>query len=151
MNDIAKSTPARTVGWGLFNDNFDDLFESFFRPSRVAGGVGKGLIPPVDIVETDNEYVVKAELPGVRKDDIDITIQDNVLTINAETRSETEEKEGGRVIRQERQYGKYVRSMRLGGEVDAGKVKAQYKDGVLTLTLPKAEEVKPKKIDVEVA
>lgn len=149
MNDIAK-TPARDLGWGLLND-FDDLFQGFFRPARMAGATGAALVPAVDIVEHDNEYVVKAELPGVKKDDIDITIQDNVLTINAETKSETEEKEGGRVIRQERQYGKFVRSMRLGAQVDASKVKAQYKDGVLTLTLPKAEEVRPKKIAVEVA
>jgi HSP20 family protein len=72
------------------------------------------------------------------------------LTINAETRYENEHKEDGRIIRQERRYGKFVRSMRLGDEVDKEKVEAEYKDGVLSLRLPKAEAVKPKKIEVNV-
>jgi HSP20 family protein len=101
-------------------------------------------------VERNNEFVVKAELPGVKKEDIDVSVENGVLTINAETRSETEEKEGDRVIRQERRYGKYVRSLRLGKAVDEKKVKASYRDGVLELVLPKAEEVKPKKISVDV-
>jgi HSP20 family protein len=150
MNDITRH-PSRNVGWGLFGDEFDNLFEGFFRPSRgVMETAGKGLVPAMDLVEHDNEYVVKAELPGVRKEDIDVTLQDGVLTINAETKAETEEKKGGRVIRQERRYGKYVRSMRLGAQVDESKVKANYKDGVLELVLPKAEEVKPKKINVDI-
>jgi len=93
---------------------------------------------------------VHADLPGVNKDDINVTVENGVLTITAETTSEKEEKEGERVIRQERRYGKYVRSLRLGSEVDAGNVKANYKDGVLELVLPKAEAAKPKKISVDV-
>jgi HSP20 family protein len=73
-----------------------------------------------------------------------------VLTINAETKYEDEAKKEGRLIRQERRYGKFVRSMRLGDSVDVSKVKAEYKDGVLSLVLPKAEEVRPKRIDVKV-
>ena len=150
MNDITRH-PSRNLGWGVFSDDFDNLFEGFFRPSRALAEVaGKGLAPAMDVVEHDNEYVVRAELPGVRKEDIDVTLQDGMLTINAETKAETEEKKGGRVIRQERRYGKYVRSMRLGTQVDESKVKASYKDGVLELVLPKAEEVKPKKINVDV-
>lgn len=151
MNDITRSS-GRQLGWGLLNDEFDNLFEGFFRPMRVFGeDVGKGLMPPVDVVESDDEYIVKADLPGIRKEDIDVTLQNGTLTINAESKSETEEKKGGRVVRQERRYGKYVRSMRLGSRVDESKVKANYKDGVLELVLPKTEEVKPKKISVGVS
>ncbi len=149
MNDIMKRSPAR---WGLLADDFDNLFEGFFRPTRWAiEESGKSLVPAVDIHETENEYLVRAELPGVRKEDIEVSMQNGLLTINAESRSETEEKKGGRVIRQERRYGKWVRSMRLGAHVDDKRIKAAYKDGVLELTLPKAEEVKPKKIEVQVS
>ncbi len=77
-------------------------------------------------------------------------MHDGVLTINAESRFEKEDREEGRVIRQERRYGKYVRSIRLGNDIDASHVKANYKDGVLELELPKVEEVKPKKIAIDV-
>jgi HSP20 family protein len=148
MNDIIRR-PGRNIG--LFSDELDDLFEGFFRPMRsMYEEMGKSLVPPIDLVENENDYVIKAELPGVRKEDVDITVQNGVLTINAESRAEAEEKTGGRVIRQERRYGKYVRSMRLGSKIDESKVKASYKDGILELTLPKAEEVKPKKINVDV-
>ncbi|HEC13610.1 MAG TPA: Hsp20/alpha crystallin family protein [Acidiferrobacteraceae bacterium] len=148
MNNLTR-VPHRTVGWGLFNDDFDNVFEGFLRPtSAFSAESGKGLAPSVDVVENDNEYVVKADLPGVRKEDIDITIQENLLTINAQTKGETEEKKGDRIIRQERHFGRYVRSMRLGSQVDESKVTAKYVDGTLELTLPKAEEVKPKKISV---
>ncbi len=151
MNNLTR-VPRRTVGWGLFNDDFDNVFEGFLRPAGTLGAEsGKGLAPAMDVVENDNAYVVKADLPGVRKDDIDITIQENLLTISAETKSETEEKQGDRVIRQERHFGSYVRSMRLGSQVDESKVTAKYADGTLELTLPKAEEVKPKKISVGVS
>ena len=93
---------------------------------------------------------MRAELPGIKKEDLDVSINEGILTINAESRFEHEDKEKGRVIRQERRYGKYVRSMRLGGEVDEDNVAADYSDGVLTLTLPKADKVKPKKIAVNV-
>ena len=86
----------------------------------------------------------------MKKEDIEVSVENGVLTISAETKSETEEKEGERVIRQERRYGRYLRSLRLDKTVDDKKVKAVYKDGVLELTLPKAEEVKPKKITVNV-
>lgn len=151
MNNLAYA-PRRTVGWGLFNDDFDNVFEGFLRPAGVfSAESGKGLAPSVDVVENDNEYVVKADLPGVRKEDIDITIQENMLTINAQTKGETEEKQGDRVIRQERHFGRYVRSMRLGSQVDESKVTAKYADGTLELILPKAEEVKPKKISVDLS
>ena len=95
-------------------------------------------------------YTIHAELPGVRKADVNVTFENGVLTLSAETKSETEEKEGERVIRQERRYGKYMRSLRLGADIDESKVMANYKDGVLEIVLPKAEAVKPKRINVDV-
>jgi HSP20 family protein len=134
------------------NDDIDTMFEGFFRPLRWLDEepAGEGLAPRLDVVERNNDFVVTAELPGIKKDDIDVSVENGVLTITAESRSETEEKEGDRVIRQERRYGKYLRSLRLGKAVDEKKVKASYKDGILELTLPKAEEVKPKRITVDV-
>lgn len=146
MNDITQS-PERRSMWGLVSD-FDDMFDDFWRPVR--RGNGGAFAPAVDVSEEDDVYHIRADLPGVNKDDLDITFQDGVLTINAETTKEKKEEKKGRVIRQERRYGKFVRSMRLGDTVDPDKIKADYKDGVLDLVVPKTEKVKPKKIDVEV-
>ena len=149
MNNLIRGTQNPVVR--RWSDPFDSMFEGFLRPMRwVEEEAGEGLTPRLDVVERDNEFVVKAEMPGMKKDDIEVSLENGLLTITAETRSETEEKEGERVIRQERRYGKYLRSLRLGKEIDEKKVRASYKDGILELTLPKAEEVKPKKISVDV-
>ena len=150
MANIAQK-PGREVGWGLFNNNLDDVFEGFFRPYAAnQDNTAGSLVPAIDLHETDSSYSIRAEIPGVKKEDIDVTVHDGVLTINAESRYENEEKSEGRVIRQERRYGKYVRAIRLGKDVDENNVKASYKDGVLELDIPKVEEVKPKKISIDV-
>lgn len=142
--------PARVVP-RRWNDEFDTFFENFFRPVRAElEPAAESLMPRLDVTERADAYVVAAELPGVKKDDIQVTVEDGVLTIGAETKSEHEEKEGTRVIRSERRYGRYERSLRLGQDVNGKDVKAAYKDGILTLTLPKAEEAKPKRIAVDV-
>lgn len=148
MNSIIRA-PERKSVWSLFND-LDTLFDEW-RPAQRFGEEGGSWAPAVDITETENEYHVVADLPGVKKEDLDVTIQDGVLTINAESKYEKEEREEGRLLRQERRYGKFVRSMRLGSDVDPDNIKAEYKDGVLDLHLPKHEQVKPKKVDVSVA
>jgi len=152
MNEMTRFPENRSL-WGVF-DEFDNLFDDFWRPvrSRRAGdATGGAFAPALDVTETDEEYRVRADLPGVKNEDLDISIQDGVLTINAETKYEDEKKDNGRIIRQERRYGKFVRSMRLGDTVDVENVKADYKDGVLSLVLPKAEQVRPKRIDVQVS
>jgi len=106
-------------------------------------------IPTVDIAETDGEYQIKAELPEVKKEDVKVTVEDGVLTIQGERRHEAEEK-GKKFHRVERSYGSFVRSFTLPDHVDDAKVKAEYKDGVLHLHLPKSEKAKPKAIDVKV-
>ena len=107
-------------------------------------------MPTVDISETESEYLIKAELPEVRKEDVKVTVENGVLTLQGERRQEKEEK-ARRFHRVERSYGSFVRSFTLPESVDEGGVKAEYKDGVLALHLPKSEKVKPKAIDVKVA
>jgi HSP20 family protein len=106
-------------------------------------------IPTVDIAETEAEYQIKAELPEVKREDVKVTVEDGVLTISGERRHETEEK-GRKYHRVERSYGSFVRSFTLPEHVDESRVKAEYKDGVLHLHLPKSEKAKPKAIDVKV-
>lgn len=149
MRDVAnvseRRPQLRTRG------DIDQLFGRFFEsPWAVQGADGKAFVPAVDVLENENEYRIKADIPGVRKEDLSVNVQDGILTINGESRYEDDENKEGRIIRQERRFGKYSRSMRLGKDVDAANVKAEYRDGVLELTLPKLEEVKPKKIAIDV-
>ncbi len=102
---------------------------------------------PLDVSETEDAYIVKASIPGVNPDDIDITLTDNVLTIKAEIKEEKEVEEAKYHLR-ERRFGTFSRSITLPTAVDADKVEAVYENGVLTLTIPKAEEVKPRRIEV---
>ncbi len=140
-------TPTR---FGLWDNEIDRVFDTFLRPVRWIEEAAGDLAPPLDVRERADDFLITAELPGVKKEDIGITLENGVLTISAETKSESAEKDGERVVRQERRFGKYTRSLRLGTQVNEKTIKANYKDGVLELTLPKAEEVKPKKISVNV-
>ena len=106
-------------------------------------------MPPVDIEETEAEFLVKADLPDVKKEEIKIHVQDGVLTIEGERRQEKEEKVR-RFHKIEREYGRVVRRFALPTEVDAEKVRAEFKDGVLNVALPKAPAAKPKMIDVQI-
>lgn len=144
------------VRWDPFReleDMSDRLNRVFARPAtRTAGKETLTVadwIPTVDISETEGEYLIKAELPEVKKEDVKVTVEDGVLTIQGERRQEKEEK-GKKYHRVERSYGSFVRSFSLPDFVDEGAVKAEYKDGVLNLHLPKTEKAKPKAIDVKV-
>jgi HSP20 family protein len=112
-----------------------------------AGGVWA---PPVNIAETDDSYSITADLPGLSKDDIKVTYQNGVLTIQGERKEEKEENNKKNWHRMERVYGMFERSFRLPMPVKAEQVQAEFKDGVLKLTVPKAEEAKPKQIEVKV-
>ena len=120
-------------------DELDQLFESPLT----------GWAPALDVQEDKNNYTVRVEVPGLKREDIDVSLQDDALVISGERKSEKVE-EGVEVHRQERFYGRFQRALTLPERVAADKVKADYKDGVLTVTLPKTEEAKPKKIDVSV-
>jgi HSP20 family protein len=112
--------------------------------------VGVDWAPLVDIEETDKEFLVKAELPAVKKEDVKVAIEDGVLTIQGERRHEKEEKDR-KVHRVERSYGKFLRSFTVPRDVDEKKVMAEFKEGVLCVHVPKAEVARPKLIDVKVA
>jgi len=119
-----------------FND-VDELFKGFFmRPMRVGLDVADPMTVKVDVTKAEGGYSIKAEMPGVKKDDINVSIDGNLVTISGEVRKEKEEKEGEEVIRSERYYGKVSRSFTLPQEVDQAKADAQYADGVLKLKLP---------------
>lgn len=106
--------------------------------------------PLVDITEDEKEYVIKAELPEVKKEDIKLNVQDDVLTITGERKYEKEEK-GKKYHRVERSYGSFLRSFTLPENADGTKVSAEYKDGLLMVRLPKSEKAKPKSIEVKVS
>lgn len=125
------------------------MFDNFFRGGIQDDGAISFLTPAVDIAEGDSDYTVRVELPGVSKDDVKITIQDNILTIRGEKKEEKEAKESN-YHRTERSFGSFQRSFTLPTHVKSDKIEATYKDGILTVTLPKAEEAKPKQIEVKV-
>ena len=145
------------VRWDPFRE-LEDMSERlnrvFSRPSLRNSGKENLTVadwmPTVDISETEGEYLIKAELPEVRKEDVKVTVENGVLTLQGERRQEKEEK-GKKFHRVERSYGSFIRSFSLPESVDESAVKAEYKDGVLNLHLPKSEKVKPKAIDVKVA
>lgn len=128
----------------------DDLFNSFWAPAT-SDGEGTSLFAPrVDIREKGDHFEITAELPGVDRDDIHVTLHDGVLTIEAETRQENNEEKDGKVIRQERRYGKFMRSFSLGDGVEESDIRANFVDGVLTLQAPKASEKSSSKRRIEI-
>ena len=126
------------------------LFDSFFgRPATVAAGE-RMWAPLADMYETKDDVLVTLELPGVREKDVHVSITGDMLTVKGERRFESDVKDEG-YYRLERVYGKFERSVSLPIPVQADKVKATYRDGVLEIRLPKVEEVKPKEIKIDVA
>lgn len=121
-----------------FDDGFDDLFKGLFGRNTVTDGRAQAPASiRMDVTETDKAYVVHAEIPGVKKEDVNVTIDANQVSISAESRSRNELKEGETLLRSERSYGKAYRAFSLAQEVDESGAVAKYVDGVLELTLPK--------------
>lgn len=118
---------------------FDSLFENFMSPVRLRDLENELHMPSTDIRETKDGYEVTAELPGMKKEDIKVSLHDGVLTISAENKSETEEKKEGQVIRRERRYGKFLRRFAIGPDVQDDKVDAKFEDGLLKLVIPKSQ------------
>ena len=141
MKLIHYQSPAQP--WPTFGrltslqDELNRLFESPMT----------GWAPPLDVHEDKEKFSVRVELPGMKREDIEVTLQDGALVISGERTEETVQ-EGTEVHRQERSYGKFTRALTLPAAVADNQVAAQYKDGILTVTLPKAEEAKPKSITV---
>jgi HSP20 family protein len=133
---------------GEIHDEFDRLFNNMMPTSEQASN--KGFYPMVDILEENDKYLIKAELPGVNQKDVKVTVTDNVLTIEGERKNEYEDRKEG-IHRIERSYGAFRRSFRLNGDVATEKITAKSKDGVLEITIPKSEKAKPKEIEVKIS
>lgn len=131
-------------------DEIDRLFDLSVPGFTRDAGLFSGWSPSVDVYQDKDNVFVKCELPGMKKEDIEISLHNGMLTISGERKHEEEHKEG-ESFRSERFFGKFHRSVSLPTAVDTGKVSASYKDGILTVSLPKAEEAKPKQIEVQVS
>jgi HSP20 family protein len=127
------------------------MFDSFFRGSQIEDEslVPAAWCPAVDIAEHDDEFVVKMELPGVSREDVKITMQNHVLLVHGEKKQDKESK-GSNYHRVERSYGAFQRTFTLPATVRSEKIDANFADGILNITLPKAEEAKPERIEVKV-
>jgi len=132
------------------NPQSSDVLYRFFDDDVLSRLTGDSLYPvAIDVIEEKEQYTLKADLPGISKEDIKVSVENGVLTIEGERKAETEQKDN-QVHRVERRYGRFVRSLNIGTDVDVARIKANYKDGVLELVVPKAEEVKPKAVDIQV-
>ncbi len=130
-------------------EEINRLFDEFMSRTDTESLFGGNWHPHIDVIEQDEEFVVNAELPGLNKDNIKITITSNVLTISGEKKQIEEIKEGS-YSRIERRYGTFSRTFTLPTEVEQNKIKATFKDGILTINIPKSEKAKPKEINVTV-
>ena len=134
--------------WSNLRDELNSFFElPFWSSFTRAGQLFSGWSPALDLYQSDDNVVAVVELPGMRKEDIEISLHDGTLTISGERRRESSS-DGEKAERTERYIGRFRRSIALPTRLDANKVSATYRDGILTVTLPKAEEVKPKQIHV---
>ncbi|MBS4028584.1 MAG: Hsp20/alpha crystallin family protein [Ignavibacteriales bacterium] len=156
---LTRWTPVRNITrfnpFGDFNEmehRMNRLLDSFFSNSTVNddGIVSARFVPATDIAEFDEHYLVTVDLPGLKKDEIKITLEDHTLTISGEKKFENEEKKDS-YHRVERGYGRFERAFTLPQSVKTDKIDAKYKDGVLSLTVPKAEEAKQRTIEVKVS
>ena len=156
MNGLTRwQRPELTTwpGFGRLTDLRDEIDRLFEAPLAALGRSSQllsGWTPALDVYEDKDNVYVRAELPGMKKEEIDLSLHDGTLSISGERKSEDKFKDA-EVYRAERFFGRFQRTVTLPTPVAADKVKAQYKDGILTVTLPKAEEAKPKHIDVNVS
>ncbi|HXF66945.1 MAG TPA: Hsp20/alpha crystallin family protein [Burkholderiales bacterium] len=133
-----------------WDEAFDELFRGFFvRPIGFESGRAAAAPFRVDVTENESSYTLLAELPGVKKEDINVTIDGDTVAISAEVKQEKDVKNGGQVLRSERYYGKLYRAFTLGQAVDESSAQAKYTNGVLELTLPKKAAVQAKRITVQ--
>jgi HSP20 family protein len=142
MNELRLFDP-------LALEPFEESFRSLMKPWWRSEAMEAAPRIKLDLIERDDSYAVKAEIPGVRKEDIDIRVEGNLVTISAEMKKEKEEKKEGRVLRRERQEGYASRSFTLACPVDDGKAEAKFVDGVLELTLPKKAPTSTKRLAVK--
>lgn len=137
---------ARLSVYDPFAEVFPEIFRGLMQPARPQT---EALEIRIDVSENANQYQVQAEMPGVRKDDINVQIDGNRVSISAEVRRDTEQREGERVLRSERFYGSMSRSFALSSELDEQAVQARLENGVLTLTLPKKQQPAARRITIQ--
>ena len=148
MSVLVPVKRSATFPWAGFSD-LEQQFDRLFGPAMTASRTGNWM-PPVDIHETDDAYVLEADLPGMTKDDISLTVLEDRITLTGTRKREKKHEERG-YSRYERSEGSFERSFRIQGGIDADKVEAQFVNGVLTVKLPKPEEQKPRQIEVNVS
>ncbi len=146
MSKVIRWSPLREMM--SMRSEMDRLFDEFMGLQRNGWSENDTWTPAVDVTETEDNFKVVAVLPGVKSEDLEITLNDNVLTIRGETRTESTE-EGEKVYLRERRYGSFMRSLRLPTAVNADGIEAHYENGELHLTVPKAPEAKPIRIAVQ--
>ena len=148
MTNLTRWNPFRELAqFDPFTD-VEDFFKAFgMRPAWRGFEVEPQI--KLDVSEDDKTYTVKAEIPGVKKEDINVSVDGNLVSLSAEVKSEKEEKEGKKVVRRERYHGSVSRSFTLGSDVDMGRAEAKYEDGVLHLTLPKKPDAEARKLTVK--
>ncbi|HEY7742624.1 MAG TPA: Hsp20/alpha crystallin family protein [Burkholderiales bacterium] len=140
---------ANIIRYSPFDEAFDDIFRGFFvRPLSFEAPAGAAQFR-VDVSEDEKAYQIRAEVPGVKKEDINVTIDGDTVAISAEVKNEKEVKNGERVLRSERYYGKLYRAFTLGQAVEEAGTSAKYANGVLELTLPKKAAAQAKRITVQ--
>jgi HSP20 family protein len=135
-----------------FDEAFDDLLRGFFvRPVSFEGGQTQAHVGHfrVDVCESENAYTIRAEIPGAKKEDINISIDGDQVAITAEVKNERDAKDGERILRTERYYGKVQRAFQLGQPVDENAAGAKYADGILELTLPKKAATSARRISIQ--
>lgn len=141
---------ANLTRYNPFDETFDDLFKGFFvRPMSLEGQAPAPVQVRMDVKEDDKAYVVHAEIPGVKREDINVTIDGNQVAISAEVKREKEEKQGEKLLHTERYYGKVYRAFTLAQDVDDASAQARYNEGVLELTLPKKATVSAKRLSIQ--
>ena len=150
MANITNYRPAEAwAGLKSMDSPIDELIRGFFvKPLAFDRGWAEGASLRLDVTEGEKDYRLVAEMPGVRKEDINVSIVGNEVTISAEVKQEKEAREGERMLRTERFYGKLQRTVALEHPIDEAGAQARYVDGVLELTLPKSESALPKRIAV---
>ena len=157
MNTLLRYDPIRTQ-WNPLKDReeLERRLSTMFGTREATGHGGKEALtvaqwsPVVDIMEDEKEYLIKAELPDMKKEDVRLTVENEVLAMSGERTFEKEEK-GKKYHRTERAYGRFVRSFSLPEDADGSRVSADYKDGMLHVHLPKSQKAKPKAIEIKVA
>ena len=144
MSNLIRWEPVREMM--SLREAMDQLFnDAFTRPVSMSGG---SVIPAIDLYQNNDAVIVKAALPGLKADDVKISVTADVLTLRGEFKQENEQKDATYHIREQR-YGSFERSIMLPSDVQTDKAKADFENGILTITLPKAESVKPKTISIK--